>query len=43
MVHGVLIAAMLTLVGDNGSGDQMPSPGATDSGFLALACMVHSS
>jgi hypothetical protein len=26
MVHGIIIAAMLTLVGDNGSGDQVPAP-----------------
>ena len=25
MVHGIIIAAMLTLVGDNGSGDQVPA------------------
>jgi hypothetical protein len=25
-VHGILIAAMLTLVGDNGSGNQVPAP-----------------
>jgi hypothetical protein len=26
MVHGIIIATMLTLVGDNGSGDQVPAP-----------------
>jgi hypothetical protein len=26
MVHGIIIAAMLTLIGDNGSGDQVPAP-----------------
>jgi hypothetical protein len=26
MVHGIIIAAMLTLVGDNGSGGQVPVP-----------------
>jgi hypothetical protein len=26
MVHGIIIAAMLTLIGDNGSGDQIPAP-----------------
>ena len=26
MVHGILIATMLTLIGDNGSGGQVPAP-----------------
>jgi hypothetical protein len=26
MVHGIIIATMLTLIGDNGSGDQVPPP-----------------
>jgi hypothetical protein len=26
MVHGIVIAAMLTLVGDNGGSDQVPAP-----------------
>lgn len=26
MVHGIIIATMLTLTGDNGSGDQAPAP-----------------
>jgi hypothetical protein len=26
MVHGIIIATMLTLIGDNGSGDQVPAP-----------------
>jgi hypothetical protein len=26
MVHGIIIATMLTLVGDNGSGDQVAAP-----------------
>jgi hypothetical protein len=26
VVHGIIIAAMLTLVGDNGSADQVPAP-----------------
>jgi hypothetical protein len=29
MVHGILIAAVLTLVGDNGSGNQVPAPAPT--------------
>ena len=26
MVHGIIIATMLMLIGDNGSGDQVPAP-----------------
>jgi len=26
MVHGIIIATMLTLIGDNGGGNQVPAP-----------------